>query len=126
MEVAPAQNEYDPLSRVAVKHPRDAFVSQARLAQQWRAHGFTAEPDFALACRQHDRFVDALAAHGAHVTLLPADDSTTIDSIYARDASLVMPAGIVLCAMGKAARAGEPEAQARAFAGAGASWATVA
>jgi len=111
-----ALNEFGHLVRVAVKHPRDAFASNACLASEWQAHGFTAAPDFALACRQYDAFLEALTTHGADPIFLPADGATTIDSIYARDASLATPAGVVLCAMGKPLRAGEPAAQARAFA----------
>ena len=116
MEVAGVLNEFDRLLQVAVKHPRDAFAGDERLASQWRAHGFTAAPDFALACRQYDTFLEALTAHGAAPVFLPPDAATTIDSIYARDASVVTPGGVVLCAMGKPLRAGEPAAQARAFA----------
>ncbi len=108
-------NEYGRVTQVAVKHARDAFVSPEQLSQQWHAHGFTAMPDFDLACRQYDAFLEALARLGAEVTLLPADGRTTIDSIYARDASLVTPAGVVLCRMGKPARAEEPAAQGRAL-----------
>ena len=108
-------NEYGRVTHVAVKHARDAFVSAEQLSDQWEAHGFTTRPDFGLACRQYDAFLEALAKLGAEVTLLPADDGATIDSIYARDASLVTPAGLVLCRMGKPARAEEPAAQGRAF-----------
>jgi N-dimethylarginine dimethylaminohydrolase len=79
-----------------------------------------------LACRQFDAFLEALTALGAEVSALPADAATTIDSIYARDASLVTPRGVVLCAMGKAERQGEPAAQGRAFETSGAPWATIA
>jgi N-dimethylarginine dimethylaminohydrolase len=108
-------NEYGRMTHVAVKHARDAFVSADQLSQQWEAHGFTARPDFDLACRQYDAFLEALATLDAEVTLLPADHTTTIDSIYARDASLVTPGGLVLCRMGKPARAEEPASQGRAF-----------
>ena len=68
MEVASPRsvlNESGRLTRVAVKHARDAFVSDERLAAQWKAHGFTAAPDLALACRQYDAFLESLAAQGA-------------------------------------------------------------
>ena len=108
-------NEFDRLTLVAVKHARDAFGGAERLASQWQAHAFTAVPDFVLACRQYDRFLEALTSNGAALTFLPPDTRTTIDSIYVRDASLVTPSGVVLCAMGKPLRAGEPAAQSRAF-----------
>ena len=119
-------NEFGRLTHVAVKHPREAFAGPGVLARQWESHGFTACPDFDAACREHDAFLELLARHGAEPLLLPADEGTTIDSLYARDASLVTPLGIVLCAMGKAARAGEPAAQGRAFTTAARPWTAVA
>ena len=115
-------NEFGRLTHVAVKHARDAFVSPEAIARQWASHGFTAAPDFDAACREHDAFLEVLTSHGIELTLLPADAGTTIDSIYARDASLVTPQGVVLCAMGKAAREGEPAAQGRAFTAAARPW----
>jgi N-dimethylarginine dimethylaminohydrolase len=39
----------------------------------------------------------------------------TLDALYTRDAAVVTPRGMVLCAMGKPQRHGEPDAQRRAF-----------
>jgi N-dimethylarginine dimethylaminohydrolase len=100
---------------VAVKHARDAFVDTATIGAQWKPLHFTAPPDLARAIDEHDRFIGLLQAAGAVVDLLPRDDRTTLDSIYARDASIVSPRGMILCSMGKPARADEPAAQARAF-----------
>jgi N-dimethylarginine dimethylaminohydrolase len=108
-------SEVGRLTRVVVKHARDAFGSQARIAQQWRALNFTAEPEYPRAVREYDQFLDLLARSGAEIQLLPTDDTVSLDSIYTRDASVVTPAGVVLCRMGKAARASEPAAQDRAF-----------
>lgn len=108
-------NEFGLLTRVAVKHARDAFRDEATLAAEWRSHGFTAEPDLSLAVSQYDRFLDLLTSLGAEPIFLPADSGTTIDSIYVRDATIVTPHGLVLCNMGKRLRAGEPAAQGRAF-----------
>ena len=108
-------NEVGRLTRVAVKHPRDAFVDAATIGQQWQELRFTAPPDLDRASREHDRFVEALRAAGAEVHLLPKDDRTTLDSIYVRDASIVSAKGIVLCNMGKPQRVEEPAAQERAF-----------
>ena len=44
--------------------------------------------------------------------------NTNLDSIYTRDAAR-MPRGVMLCYMGKAARAGEPSAQERRAAACG-------
>ena len=118
----PVLDEFSLLKRVAVKHPREAFVSQATLDAQWAQHGFKACPDFDLACQQYDAFLGLLTAHGAELVHLPSDPATTIDSIYTRDASVMAPTGVVLASMGKALRRPEPEAQGRALAGTQAPW----
>jgi N-dimethylarginine dimethylaminohydrolase len=68
---------------------------------------------------QHDAFIALLRDAGATVHELVPGPGTTLDAIYARDASLACPDGVVLCAMGKAARAAEPASQARALERAG-------
>ena len=106
-------SEVDRLARVAVKHPREAFVDQQTIARQWEELRFTAAPNFEQALREHDRFVEALSVV-AEVHLLPRDETTTLDSIYVRDASIVCDRGLVLCRMGKSQRVEEPAAQERA------------
>jgi N-dimethylarginine dimethylaminohydrolase len=108
-------NEFGRLARVFVKHPRDAFVDRATIAAQWRSLNFTAAPDLGPAIDEHERFIALLRSVGAEVDLLPRDQRTTLDSIYARDASIVSPRGMILCSMGKPAREGEPAAQGDAF-----------
>jgi len=107
-------SEVDRLTRVAVKHPRDAFIDEPTIARQWRELRFSAPPDLDRASREHDLFVEALCAGGAHVHLLPRAERTTLDSIYVRDASIVCERGLILGAMGKAQRVDEPAAQERA------------
>jgi N-dimethylarginine dimethylaminohydrolase len=105
------------LVRVAIKHPRDAFVDAPTIDAQWKALDFTAPPDLPRAIDEYDRFVELLKSAGAAVDFLPHDRRTTLDSIYARDASIVTPRGMILCRMGKAARDGEPAAQEQGFTG---------
>jgi N-dimethylarginine dimethylaminohydrolase len=102
-------NEYGRLRRVALRHPREAFRSRDAVAAQWRALGYSGEPDFDLAIRQFDRFVEIIAEAGSVIEFLPADDRLALDGLYVRDATLVSPAGLIRCAMGKAARDHEPE-----------------
>jgi len=99
-------DEVSRLSRVVVKHARDAFVDQDTIDAQWKALNFSAPPDFARAVDESDRFIELLVSAGARVDLLPPDPAATLDSIYARDASIVSPAGVILCTMGKPARPG--------------------
>ena len=112
-----ALTEVDRLIRVAVKHPRDAFIDAAIIDRQWKDLRFSAPPDLERASREHDQFVEALHAAGATVHSFPQDADTTLDSIYVRDASIVCAKGLILCRMGKPQRIGEPEAQARALYG---------
>lgn len=107
--------EYGPLTRIAVKHVRDAFVDQQRIGAEWRDLNFTAEPVLPRAILEFDAFAAELGRLGAEVVQLPADTETTLDSIYVRDASIVTPRGIILCNMGKPQRGTEPAAQRRFY-----------
>ncbi len=107
-------SEVDRLVRVAVKHPRDAFIDQPTIARQWQELRFTEPPDLDRASHEHDLFVEALSAAGAKVHLLPRNETTTLDSIYVRDASIVSARGLILCRMGKSQRVDEPAAQEQA------------
>ena len=98
-----------------VKHPRDAFSAAA--VAEWRTLGFTAAPDVAGAIQEYDQFVELITAAGATLRFLPSAKNTGLDSIYTRDASVVCPAGVVLCSMGKAQRAWEPGEQGAALRG---------
>lgn len=112
------QSEVLPLRRVFLRHARDAFESQERLDREWRDLGYTARPDYAAALGEYDAFAGLLESLGVTVVYGPslsAAANTGPDSIYVRDASLVTDDGAVLCAMGKAARAGEPEAVGAVF-----------
>lgn len=108
-------NEVDALERAIVMHARDAFRDERRVAAQWQALGFVEPPDVGRAIDEYERLIEILSAAGARIDFLPSDESTTLDAIYARDASVASPRGMILCRMGKPARAGEPAAQERAF-----------
>jgi len=109
------RSEVGTIERLVLKHARDAFGSPDAIARQWRALNFAAAPDFDAACREYDVFAERLVDLGAEILWLPPDPETGLDSIYVRDASVVTPGGLMLSAMGKAGRVGEPSAQARAF-----------
>lgn len=106
-----SQSETGALQRVLVKHPRDAFADAAAIAAGWRALNYHDEPDLGRAVDEFERFREILENAGSEVLLAGAAPDTTLDSIYVRDAAVMTDGGAVLCAMGKPARAGEPEAQ---------------
>lgn len=115
MHASVAGAEFGPITRLMLKHARDAFESPARIAAEWRELNFTAPPDYARAIAEYDAFANLLTAGGAVVDWLPAAPGAGLDSIYVRDASIVCDDGVILCRMGKAAREGEPGAQAEAL-----------
>lgn len=98
-----------------LKHPREAWLGAANIRRQWKALGYTAEPDLERACAEYDAFVGVLRRFADEIRFLPADEATGLDSIYVRDAAVEAPRGLVLARMGKALRRGEPAAI-RAFA----------
>ncbi|HET8948803.1 MAG TPA: arginine deiminase family protein [Candidatus Polarisedimenticolia bacterium] len=111
----PAQSDTGTLQSVLLKHPRAAFKDAATIAAAWRGLNYLAPPDPGRAAAEYDRFAAHLEEAGARIHWLPPDDVTTLDSLYVRDASIPSSAGMILCNMGKPARATEPAAQAEAF-----------
>ncbi len=112
-------NEYSRLRQVALRPPLAALLSQRNIDSSWRALNYHCAPDFDLSIREHDALAKVLRKAGAEIVELPTDPALTLDSLYVRDASVLAPSGIVLCAMGKPARAGEPAVNGRALAAAG-------
>ena len=109
-----AQSEVGVLRHVWLQHARDAFQSQEFIDHQWRELGYLERPDLARAVEENDQFVEHLRNAGAQIDFLPSSPDLSIDSIYVRDATVFTSDGLILCRMGKTARAGEPEAQRRA------------
>lgn len=98
------------LTRVMVKHARDAFTDQPTLDASWKALNYLTRPDFDAACRESDAFIDLLERLGCSVEIATADPSVGPDSIYVHDPVIVTPRGAILCNMGKGARLPEPAA----------------
>src|SRR3989441_4389805 len=113
------QSEVGKLRRVGVKHARDAFGDAAAVERQWRDLRYLARPDVAAATPEYERFLALLEAAGVETLHLPFDDTVGLDSLYARDASIVCNRGVILCNMGKPQRRTEPAVQEAAFRAAG-------
>ena len=106
-----AQSEVGTITRLVVKHVRDAFQGPEAIAAEWRALNFTAAPDFARAIDQYEAFLGLLRSSDCEIVMLPKADGVGLDSIYVRDASVVCDRGVILCNMGKPQREKEPAAQ---------------
>lgn len=100
-----AQSDIGYLKRAVVKHARDAFRDQEHLQAQWSSLSYTAQPDFSAAVREYEAFAKILETNGCELIYQPADESTTLDSLYVRDSSIATDAGVILCNMGKKGQA---------------------
>ena len=107
--------EFARLTRVLLKHPRDAFRSDDAIAAEWKALSFGAAPSLPRAIEEYDALVEILKDTGVQIERLPTAEETNLDSIYVRDASIVCSRGVILCRMGKRLRAAEPRAQKAAY-----------
>ncbi len=109
------QTDVGRLRRVAVKHVRDAFVSDASLERQWQDLRYRTRPDLARAVAEYEAFLELLRGAGTEVYCLPQSDVVGLDSLYARDATVVCDRGVICCNMGKPQRGTEPGVQEAAF-----------
>jgi N-dimethylarginine dimethylaminohydrolase len=108
-------NEFDPLHTVAIRSAEEAFCSTSKVASEWQALRFHSQPDVEKAFEEYGEFKRILEAQGAALIELPGRDELTLDAIYARDATIVTPGGMILCNMGRKTRAHEPGANATAY-----------
>ena len=108
-------SEVGSLETLLLKHPRDAFRSDAAIERQWRELNYVARPDLGAAIDEFDRLVEWFVGLGVDTHFLPADETTGLDSMYVRDAAVAGPRGVILCSMGKSARRAEPAAQGRFY-----------
>jgi N-dimethylarginine dimethylaminohydrolase len=89
------------LKRVLIKHPKDAYQSQAKINEQSRQLNYIGAPDYNKAIIDYERFVDFLKSSSIQIDYLPKDNITSLDSIYTHDPCVVTNGGIILCNMGK-------------------------
>lgn len=105
-----AQSMSAPIRRVLMRDAQSAM----RGADPARWHyGPTFDP--ARAAAQHQAFADLVAASGAEVSWLPAEDDGLADSVFTHDPSLVTAAGAVILRMGKPLRVPEPALHEEAY-----------
>jgi len=100
-----AQSMSATLLDVVVKRPGRAFGA----AFDDPAHGFLHPVDLEVARRQHDAFVETLAALGPRVHVLDVELDTP-DLVYTFDPLLVTDRGAIPLRPGKPNRAAEPDA----------------
>ncbi|HEX9513904.1 MAG TPA: arginine deiminase family protein [Puia sp.] len=113
------QSETGKIKTVYIKRAADAFLDEETMRQQWEALNFLDKPVLGNAMAEYEVFESLLAAGGTEIHTFPQDPRVSMDSIYCRDAAIATDHGIILCNMGKPARADEPAAQGKIFKAAG-------
>jgi dimethylargininase len=103
-----AQSMVEPLRRVLVKRPDEAFGTADPAV--WH---YTSRPNLEEARREHDALVEILREAGAEVIDHPEPQPEHADSIFVFDPVLVTDRGAVLLRMGKVLRRGEEAALGR-------------
>ena len=103
-----AQSMVDPLRRVLVKRPDEAFGNAE--PARWN---YTSRPDLDEARREHDALVEILAGAGAEVIDHPEPQPERADSIFVFDPVIVTDRGAVILRMCKELRRGEEAALGR-------------
>jgi N-dimethylarginine dimethylaminohydrolase len=103
------------IKSIFIKKVAQAFISDVHIDQHWQQLNFLGKPDLETAIEEYHSFEEALLKQGAEIHYLPEDDSVNMDSIYCRDASIATNGGMIICNMGKPARANEPAAQQKTF-----------
>jgi len=106
-----AHSEYHKLELVYLKSIRDGFLDQAHIDRQWNSLNYLARPSFDEAIEEYKQFESIFRNEGIQLKYFTTNDTTGMDSVYCRDASIVTDHGVILCNMGKDGRITEPQAQ---------------
>ena len=104
------QNMVSPIKRVLMKQPKDAYQNQEKVNKQSPQLHYIGKPDFEKAQTDYEKLVAFLESSGVEVHFLPADETTSLDSIYTHDPCVISNGGVILCTMGKEARMPESKA----------------
>ena len=104
-------SEYLKLASVYLKSAESSFRSEKKLTKQWKELQFLPKPNFEESLKEYHAFQLFFTNKNIETCFFPADQKTSIDSIYCRDASIATDFGMIICNMGKNGRIQEPKAQ---------------
>lgn len=114
-----SHSETEKIKSLLIKNVQQAFISDVHIEIQWKDLNYLSKPDFNNAILEYEIFESVLNEYDIQIFHLPLDACVNIDSIYCRDAAIATNKGMIICNMGKAARAHEPQAEKKAFEAAG-------
>jgi arginine deiminase len=104
------QSEVGDIKSLLLKHPREGFVEQEHINEQWMDLNYLGCPHYENAVAEYEDFVTLLQKFGPEIHYLPQNDKTSLDSIYVHDPVMITEQGAILCRMGKEMREEEPSA----------------
>jgi len=104
------QSMFDKLESILIKHPKDAFISQNHLNENWKAFNYEGVPHFESAIQEFSKFEKIIREWVPEVHYLPVDKNVGIDSIYTHDSVKVTRHGAIYFPMGKKLRTPETRA----------------
>lgn len=103
-------SEIGEIKSLLLKHPREAFIKQESIDEQWMDLNYLGRPNFKNAVQEYENFVALLQECDLEIHFLPKNENTGLDSIYVHDPVMITERGAILCRMGKGEREGEPSA----------------
>ena len=104
------QSMVEKISRIIIKHPKDAFISQDNLDSKWKNFNYVSCPDYGKVLKEYEIFEKVIRDHVENVHYLPQDSGTGLDSIYAHDTCKITSKGAIMFNVGKELRKGETKA----------------
>lgn len=114
-----AHSEYGKIESIFIKKVDDAFTDDFTIDANWKDLNYLDKPDLQKAISEYGDFIKILEQQKTKIHYFPYSYDVGMDSLYCRDASISTDGGMILCNMGKAQRATEPEAAKKAYKEAG-------
>ncbi|MFO7951292.1 MAG: arginine deiminase family protein [Bacillota bacterium] len=102
-------SETKKINSVLMKSPAKGWLGQEGANREWQKLNYPEKPNFEKALYEYNQFVAIIENNISELYYLPEDNYTTLDSIYTHDPVVITDKGAILCSMGKAERATEPE-----------------
>ena len=94
-------NMVDPIKKIILKHPKDAFIDQDKINSEYKSLNFLGAPDLEESSKEFEQFTKILNSFNIKLYFIGEDDLATIDSIYTHDPLIISNNGAIICNMGK-------------------------
>ncbi len=74
-------NMVDPIKKILLNHPKNAFFSQNKINSEFKELNFFDAPDYKESLNEYEAFIDILKSHNIKLYFLDGNIPNTIDSI---------------------------------------------